>query len=169
VSGRKHAQATARMSLLLAIALILGYVEHLLPAATSVPGVKLGLANVVLLYAVYLMDARRAFALMLAKAALSGLLFAGASAMMYALAGGVISLAAMLAVRRVRGVSVVGVSAVGAAFHNIGQIGLAVLVVKTPALLGYLPVLLVSGAITGIATGVIAKLVMRHVGDGGWD
>ena len=156
-------QTIALMSLLTAIALILGYIDRFIPVVSGVPGVKLGLGNTVLLYAIYLMDKRRAVILMLAKVLLSGFIFAGVSAMMYALAGGVLSLVAMLAARKIRGVGVVGVSVTGAVFHNVGQIGLAALIVRTSALFGYLPVLLVAGVGTGIATGVIAKLVMQHL------
>lgn len=145
-----------RMALLTAVAVVLGYVEYLLPA-TGIPGIKLGLANTVLLYAIYLMDYRRAVLLMLLKVGLSGLLFGGVSAMMYSLAGGVVSLAAMLLVKRIKGVSVVGVSVAGAFMHNAGQIALACFIVESRALIGYLPVLFVSAAVTGTLTGFAAK------------
>ena len=86
------------------------------------------------------------------------------NAMFYSLAGGVLSLAAMILISRVRGVSIIGVSAMGAVMFNVGQILMAVLMLNTPQLIVYyLPVLMVSGVLTGILTGVIAQMVMKHL------
>jgi len=155
------ARSVARFGLLAAMALVLGYVERLLPAAAGIPGIKLGLANTVLLYAVYTMDKKSAALLMLVKVLLSGFLFAGLSGMLYSLAGGVLSLAAMLPLSGAKGVGVVGVSVAGAVCHNIGQIAVACLMVRPEAALSYLPILLASGVVTGILTGVVARLVLK--------
>ena len=93
-------KSIARFSLLCAMALVLGYFERFIPVAPGIPGVKLGLANTVLLYAVYLMGAKSAMLLMLAKVVLSGFLFAGLSGMLYSLAGGLLSLCVMLLLSR---------------------------------------------------------------------
>lgn len=154
------AGAIARLGILTAVALVLGYVEYLIPIA-AIPGVKLGLANTVLLYALFLMDAPSAVALMILKVGLSGLLFGGPTAMLYSLAGGITSLGVMLLARRTRGVSVIGVSVLGAAAHNIGQTLVACAVVGVRAALAYLPILLLAAAVAGVLTGVIAKAVMK--------
>lgn len=159
---RWDAGAIARLGILTAVALVLGYVEYLIPIA-AIPGVKLGLSNTVLLYALFLMDAPSAAALMLLKVGLSGLLFGGPTAMLYSLAGGLLSLGAMLLMRRARGVGVVGVSVLGAAAHNIGQTLVACAVVGVRAALAYLPVLLLAAAAAGVLTGGIAKAVMKSV------
>lgn len=156
----------ARLALLTAIALVLGYVEHLLPV-TGVPGVKLGLANTVLLYAVFLLDKRSAALLMILKVLLSGLLFGGVSAMLYSLAGGVVSLAVMLLSRRISGISPVGVSILGAVGHNVGQTAVGCLMVGVRAMLAYAPVLLLSALLTGLVTGVAAKYAIRALTRGG--
>ena len=156
------AGAIARLGILTAVALVLGYVEYLIPIA-AIPGVKLGLANTVLLYALFLMDAPSAVALMVLKVGLSGLLFGGPTAMLYSLAGGITSLGVMLLARRARGVSVIGVSVLGAAAHNIGQTLVACAVVGVRAALAYLPILLLAAAVAGVLTGVIAKAVMKSV------
>lgn len=156
------AGTVARLGILTAVALVLGYVESLFPIA-AIPGVKLGLSNTVLLYALFLMDAPSALLLMLLKVGLSGLLFGGPTAMLYSLAGGILSLAAMLLARRARGISVVGVSVLGAAAHNVGQTLVACAVVGVRAALAYLPVLLLAAAAAGVLTGVIAKAVMKGV------
>ena len=128
------------------------------------PGIKLGLSNSVLLYALYMLGIRQTIVLMLLKSLMSWLIYMNLSAMLYSFAGGVLSVAAMILVSRMKGVSPIGVSALGAVFFNIGQILMAAWVLGTPQLIvTYLPVLMVSGVLTGILTGVIAKLVMKHL------
>lgn len=160
MNTRWNASAIAKLGLLTAVALVLGYVEHLLPI-TGIPGVKLGLANTVLLYALYLLDIPSAILLMILKVGLSGLLFGGVAAMLYSFAGGVVSLLVMILARRMKGLSVVGVSVLGAAAHNIAQLAVACFVVETRAILAYLPVLLLSAAITGVLTGLVARYTFR--------
>lgn len=151
------------MGLLTAVALVLGYLEHLIPVST-IPGIKLGLGNTVLLYALYLLDMPSAVLLMLLKVGLSGLLYGGVSAMLYSLAGGVLSLCGMLLVKRIPGVSVIGVSVVGAVLHNVGQMLVACLIVESKAVLAYLPILLAAACVTGVLTGVVAKYVIKGLG-----
>ncbi|MEA4871074.1 MAG: Gx transporter family protein [Christensenella sp.] len=158
--SRWNASVIAKLGLLTAVALVLGYFEHLLPV-TGIPGVKLGLANTVLLYALYLLDVPSAILLMFLKVGLSGLFFGGVAAMLYSLAGGVVSLIVMILARRMKGLSVVGVSVLGALAHNIGQMAVACFVVGTRAILAYLPVLLIAAAVTGTLTGVIARYTFR--------
>ncbi len=160
MSRRWSASAIAKLGLLTAVALVLGYVEYLLPV-TGIPGVKLGLANTVLLYGLYLMDVPSAIALMVLKVGLSGLLFGGPAAMLYSFAGGVLSLIVMIFARRLRGVSVVGVSVLGAVAHNVAQMAVACFVVGTRAILAYLPVLLAAAAVTGTLTGLIARYTFK--------
>lgn len=160
MNKRWSASAIAKLGLLTAVALVLGYVEHLLPI-TGIPGVKLGLANTVLLYALYLMDVPSAILLMFLKVGLSGLLFGGVAAMLYSFAGGAFSLLVMILARRMKGLSVVGVSVLGAAAHNVAQMAVACFVVETRAILAYLPVLLVAAVVTGLLTGLIARYTFR--------
>ncbi|MDY3817360.1 MAG: Gx transporter family protein, partial [Candidatus Limiplasma sp.] len=122
-----QSKRVALCGLLLALMLVLGYVESLLPAVSGVPGIKLGLSNGVLIFAVYMLNVPTAFVLMGLKVALSGLLFGGVSAMIYAAAGGVLSLTVMCLLSRVRGLHPVVVSMAGGVFHNVGQLGMAML------------------------------------------
>lgn len=149
--------------LLVSVALVLGYFERFLPLAPGLPGVKLGLANTMLLYAIYLMNSKSAFCLMLLKVILSGMLFAGVSGMIYSFSGGLFSLIMMLIVKRFNNVSIIGISVIGAVFHNIGQLTIASIIVKTKGILLYFPFLLISAIITGILTGVTAKFVLKGV------
>ena len=154
------AKTIARFGMLTAVALVLGYVEHLVPIS-PIPGIKLGLSNTVLLYAIYLMGAKSALSLMVLKVVLSGLLFSGPMAMLYSFAGGLLSLAVMLLARKVPGLSLVGISVCGAVAHNLGQCAAAALVVQTRAVFAYLPVLLLAAVATGVVTGVVAQYAFR--------
>ena len=160
MNRRWSASVVAKLGLLTAVAIVLGYFEYLLPV-TGIPGVKLGLANTVLLYALYLIDVPSAILLMLLKVGLSGLLFGGPAAMLYSLAGGVLSLIVMILARKSKGLSIVGVSVLGAVSHNIAQMVVACFVVETRAILAYLPILLFAAAITGTLTGLIARYTFR--------
>ena len=160
----KSAQRIALSGLLTSLMLVFGLIERQFPLTTAIPGVKLGLANSVLLYALYMMGVRQSIILMLLKALMSWLIYMNMSAMLYSLAGGAASLLAMILVSRIKGVSIIGVSALGAVFFNIGQILVAVAILNTPQLIvTYLPVLMVSGVVTGVLTGVVAQMVMKHL------
>ena len=160
MNRRWSASVVAKLGLLTAVAIVLGYFEYLLPV-TGIPGVKLGLANTVLLYALYFIDVPSAILLMFLKVGLSGLLFGGPAAMLYSLAGGVLSLVVMILARKSKGLSIVGVSVLGAVSHNIAQMVVACFVVETRAILAYLPILLFAAAVTGTLTGLIARYTFR--------
>ncbi len=160
----KSAQRIALSGLVTSLMLVFGLIERQFPLTTAIPGVKLGLANSVLLYSLYMMGSKQSIILMLLKALLSWLIYMNMSAMLYSLAGGAASLLAMILASRMKGVSIIGVSALGAVFFNIGQILVAVAILNTPQLIvTYLPVLMVSGVVTGVLTGVVAQMVMKHL------
>lgn len=159
----------ARFGLLTAMALVLGYVENLAPVAPGLPGVKLGLANTALLFALYLMGERQAALMMVLKVLLSALLFAGPFALLYSLAGGVLSLVGMVVIKKITGVSIVGVSVCGAVLHNVGQLAAACLALGSLAALSYLPILLLSAIITGMLTGLVARAVCKAFKSKGLD
>ncbi|SET35122.1 heptaprenyl diphosphate synthase [Natronincola peptidivorans] len=156
-----NTKTITRFGLLASVALVLGYFERFIPIAHGLPGVKLGLANTVLLYALYLMNTKSAFGLMLIKVVMSGILFAGVSGMIYSFAGGLLSIVMMIVMKKFVDTSIVGVSIIGAVFHNVGQLLVASMVVQTKGLLFYMPILLISAIITGVLTGVTAKHVFK--------
>lgn len=161
---RKQAQRIALCGMLLALMLVLGFVESQIPVAVGIPGVKLGLSNGVLIFAVYMLNIPMAFVLMGLKVLLSGLLFGSPSAMMYALAGGVLSLTVMCLLSRIKGLSPVVVSMMGGLSHNVGQVALAMVVLQTPKLLYYMAILMAVGLLTGLLTGLAAKPLLRRRG-----
>lgn len=160
----KSAQRVAISGLLTSLMLVFGLIERQFPLTAAIPGVKLGLANSVLLYSLYMLGVKQSFVLMLLKALMSWLIYTNMSAMLYSLGGGLCSLLVMILLSRINGVSILGVSALGAVFFNVGQILVAVVMLNTPQLIvTYLPVLMVSGVITGVLTGVVAQMVMKHL------
>ena len=155
--------------LLVAMMLILGYVETLLQGLipSPVPGIKLGISNGVLLFALYLLDIRFTLILMALKVGLSGLLFGSPMTMLFAFCGGALSLAGMIPLSRIRGLHIVTVSMVGAVLHNVGQILAAMLVMTEVApgvLLSYLAILMLIALVTGAATGILAREIIRRLG-----
>lgn len=152
------ARPIALCAILVATALVLGYVERFLPLPQALPGIKLGLGNISVLLALYLLDLRYAAAVCLTRVLSAGLLYAGFSGFFYSLGGAVLSLAAMALTKRFCPCfSVLGVSLSGAFFHNIGQLVVAAAVTGTLSLFSYLPFLLVSAAVTGTLTGIAAR------------
>lgn len=158
---RMTVQNITRMALLAAVALALGWVEQFIPA--PMPGIKLGLGNTVLLYALYLLDVRSAVLLMVLKVGLSGLMYAGVFAMVYSLCGGALSLLMMVLVKKLSrdSLSIIGVSVVGAVFHNVGQLLIAAALLGWRPVALYGPVLLIAGVVMGVVTGIVGKYATR--------
>ena len=157
------ARRVALTGLLAALALIFSYVEVLVPFNAGVPGIKLGLANLVPLIILYRLDARYAFAANLIRVFLAGLLFSGMFAALYSLAGSVTSFIVMYLLKKTRLFSVIGVSTAGGVFHNIGQLCVAILAISGPQLIHYLPVLIISGMIAGIIVGIGAAILLDRI------
>jgi len=145
------------------LALIFTYVEVLIPVNLGVPGVKLGLANLVIILALYNMNFKYAFTINLIRIVLSGLLFSGVFAMLYSLAGGICSLLVMWLLKRSGRFSLIGVSMAAAVAHNFGQLLTAALMVSNIRLFIYYPVLVFSGIIAGIGIGIFAFFVNRKL------
>ncbi len=150
-------------ALLSALALMLSYVEAVIPFSAGMPGVKLGFANIAVLFAIYKLGGRYGLYVNLIRIVLSGLLFGTPFSTAYALAGGMLSLVAMLLLKRTGLFSVVGVSMAGGFFHNLGQLIVAALVVQTPQVFLYFPVLIFAGIATGIVNGIITTLTLTRL------
>ena len=151
-------------ALLVALAMILGYVEVLIPFNFGIPGIKLGLANLVVVVALYLLNARQALMISVVRILLVSFTFGNMAALLYSITGGLLSFAVMVLCRRIKGLSTMSVSVAGGISHNIGQILVAVFVVKNLNLLFYLPVLMIAGIITGLLIGLVAALLYSITG-----
>ena len=153
----------ALCAVLTALALGLSTLEGMFPVSLLIPlpGIKLGLANIVTVYALYALEPASALAILLARCLLGAMFAGNASALLFSLMGGVLSMLVMIVLRHLPGLSIYGVSIGGAAAHNIGQIGAAMIVLGGTAVLGYLPVLLAVSLLTGTLTGFVAGLLFR--------
>lgn len=153
-----------RLSMLTALALILFTVEMQLPALAPVQGAKLGLANIVTVYAMFALGPADTLAILLARIVLGAVFSGQPSSMLYSLAGGMLCYLAMLPCRRLLSLRQLWLcSVIGAVFHNIGQLGMAILVTRTPALIGYLPIMLLIGVPAGVFTGLCAQFVVNRL------
>ena len=146
-----------------ALALIFSYVESLIPFQFGIPGVKLGLANLIIVIALYRMKLSEAYLLSVVRVLLSGFIFGNYFSILYSLAGGLFSLTVMAALKKSGGYSVSGVSIAGGVCHNIGQLVVAMLVVETFSVAYYVPVLLLAGLLTGFLIGVTAGAMLRRL------
>lgn len=153
----------AYLGLLTALALIASYIELLIPLPIGIPGVKLGLANLVIVWALYSLKPGEALAVNGMRILLVGFLFGNLSMILYSLSGAALSFLCMYLAKRSEVFSVVGVSLIGGVFHNVGQLIAAMLVLETVSLVYYGPVLLLSGLLTGFLIGVITEEVRKRL------
>ena len=157
------AQRVAVSGLLTSLMLVLGLIERQFPLTAAIPGIKLGLANLVVVVALYLLNARQALMISVVRILLVSFTFGNMAALLYSITGGLLSFAVMVLCRRIKGLSTMSVSVAGGISHNIGQILVAVFVVKNLNLLFYLPVLMIAGIITGLLIGLVAGLIIPSV------
>ena len=153
----------AQYGLFASLAILMGYVEMLIPLPLLVPGMKLGLANVIIVIVLYHMDTKSALFISLVRVLMSGLLFQGFAGLLYSLAGALLSLAVMALLKKTGKVSITGVSVMGGVFHNVGQIIVAAAVVENIKMAYYLPFLLVTGVVTGFVIGAVARLALGYL------
>ena len=148
--------------MLTASAMILSYVESLLPSV-GIPGVKMGLANIAVIFVLFRFGWKKAAGVSLVRVVLVSLLFGSVGALLYSLAGAVLSLIVMALLRRIDRFTTVGVSVAGGIAHNAGQVLMAMLILETKQLIVYLPVLAMAGIGGGILTGLTAALLIRRI------
>ena len=153
----------AYCAMLTALAMIFGYVEALIPFGFGIPGIKLGIANIVIVLALYMFPAYQVFMIQLARIVLVSFLFGNISMMIYSLAGGILSFLVMLLLKKTKEFSVTGVSIAGGVSHNIAQILVAVAALGTGRLAWYLPALLVSGVAAGVAIGAVGGVLTERI------
>lgn len=157
------AKGIAYYGSMLGLAIICGYVEMLIPFDFGIPGIKLGLANIVALVLLYKNGFLPALAVNVSRVLLIGILFGNAMSVFYSLAGGILSLIVMYLMKKAPIFSTVGVSVAGAAAHNIGQLAAALVVIGMKAVMFYLPFLLIAAVITGFLIGLGAGYLIKRI------
>ena len=150
------------MGVFIALAMIFSYIEVLIPFNFGIPGVKLGIANIVTVTSLYIFSTGEAFGISVIRIVLMGILFGNGMSLLYSLAGGLLSFLAMWIGKKINWFSVMGVSVAGGVFHNVGQILAVMLVMKNTMFVAYLPVLLVAGLVTGYLIGFLANVIVDN-------
>ena len=154
----------AKYGVLVALAFIFSYLETLIPfEMIGIPGIKLGLANLVVVVAMYTMRIRDALIISLVRILLVGFTFGNPYSAIYGLCGGMVSFAVMAVLKKADWFGITGVSLTGGIFHNIGQLLVAVFVVENIRVAYYFPPLLIAGATTGAVIGIVAGMVVRRI------
>lgn len=153
----------AHLGIFLSLALICSYIESLIPFYFGVPGMKLGLTNIVVVYVMYTMTPVDALIISILRVLVSGFLFGNGFSMIYSLCGAVLSFVVMLILYLMKKFKLITVSVFGGMFHNVGQIIVASVIVSNYNVLYYLPILLVAGFITGLLIGIISQEIIFRV------
>lgn len=151
------------LSVLVSLGMIFSYVESLVPAFVAIPGVKLGLANTVVVFAIYILGISDAALVSFLRVALSSLLFGSTLSLLYSTVGALLSLLVMIVAKRVIRLSPIGVSALGGVFHNFGQTLTASIVLESAGVFFYFPVLIISGVISGVVIGIVAGIIIKRL------
>lgn len=159
----KKTKKLTLLSIFTAAALVLSYIEMLLPPIYSaVPGVKIGLANIIIIFLIYKFSFKSAIAVSVVRVVLISLMFGNAVILIYSLAGAVLSLCFMAILKKINCFSVLGVSIVGAVTHNLGQVITAIILMETVQIGYYMVVLSISGTLAGIAVGIVSAYVLKY-------
>lgn len=154
---------TAYFGVFAALAIIFGYIEAILPFQIGIQGVKLGIANLVVVIVLYKMGNRAAVAVSAVRIVVSGFLFSNAFSILYSIAGSMLSLIVMVTLKKKNWFSVCGVSVAGGVMHNMGQLLMAAIVTQTVSIFYYIPVLLVAGAMAGLVIGILSGEMLRRL------
>ena len=150
-------------ALLAALALIFSYIEVLIPFSPAIPGIKLGIANLVVIVALYHMGLKYAITINVVRIFIAGLLFSGVFGIIYSLAGAILSMTVMVLLKKTGLFSVAGVSMAGGVAHNLGQILAAAFLVSNLSIFIYFPVLIFSGLISGTLIGIVAYIILKRL------
>ncbi|MDO4614022.1 MAG: Gx transporter family protein [Lachnospiraceae bacterium] len=161
--NRVQAGKIAWLGVMASLGVLCGYIEYLIPVSAAFPGIKLGICNIVILTVLYLSGWKEAAAVSIVRILLIGFMFGSLSSILYSLGGTVCSLSVMAILKRTNFFRVVGVSAAGGVFHEVGQILIAALIVKGFPLLWYLPILMIAGLICGTVIGFLSGAILLRI------
>ena len=157
----KRTNKMIKISLLLAVALIINYLESLVPLPLPLPGVKLGLPNIAIIIVLYRFGFKEAFIVSMLRVLLTSLLFGNAETMLFSIAGAILSFTVMYLLKK--HFDIVTVSIVGGVTHNIGQIFMAIIITDTPALLSWIPFLMITGIVAGVVVGLVSSISYKRI------
>lgn len=150
------------LGIMLSLSIILSYVDSLIPLSTYIPGMKIGLANIITMYVLFKYRVRDAFIIMFLRVLISGLLFSGLNSIIFGLTGGVLCIVFMTVSKKTKLFSVIGVSVIGSLSHNLGQVIAAFIIMDNINIMYYFPFLLITGLLTGAVIGYISGILIRR-------
>lgn len=154
------AKRVAKIGVFAALAMVFSYIEVLIPFDFGIPGVKLGIANIVVVTGLCIMKIQEVWIISLIRILLTGLLFGNGVSLVYSLSGGILSLTVMMLLKKTNKFSVIGVSIAGGVFHNVGQILAVALIMGSSGIFYYFAVLLVAGVVTGMMIGILSGKIV---------
>ena len=160
---RNNTRKLTLLALTVSFALILSFIESKIPPLVAIPGVKVGLANVAVIFTLYKFGYREAVAVSLIRVLLVSMLFGSPVSMIYSISGAVLSLSAMIVLKKLTPLGEVTVSVVGGVMHNAGQIAAASVMLSTNVVVYYLPFLILTGTVAGIAVGAVSALLIKRI------
>ena len=158
-----NTKKVAALGIAVALAMVLSFFETLIPPFVAIPGIKIGLANLVIVFVLYKLGFWAAMSVSLVRVTLSSILFGNIQVFVFSIAGAMLSLVGMALLKRTNLFSHITVSVVGGVLHNIGQIAVAVLWTSTPQIVFYLPILLVTGTFAGVVIGIVSGLIIKRL------
>ena len=160
---RNNTKKLTTLALMVTFALVLSYIESRIPAFVAIPGVKAGLANIIVIFALYKMGIKAAILISAVRVFLVSMLFGSPVSLIYSLAGAILSLTVMLILKKLAPLKEVAVSVFGGVMHNVGQIAVASFMLETNVVIYYLPYLILSGTVAGIIVGIAAALLIKRI------
>ncbi len=159
---KKETKRFAILSIMIGLSLVLSYVDSLIPIVVTIPGIKLGLANIATIYVLYRLGIKEAIIVSILRVFLSALLFGTVVTLSYSIVGATLSLVIMIVFKRISSLHMITISILGAVMHNMGQIAVAMFIMSTKEIIYYLPILVITGVISGIGVGLLAILVLKY-------
>ena len=160
---RKRTLKLTTLALTISFAMVLSYIESRIPAFVAIPGIKVGLANIAVIFTLYKLGVKEAITVSVIRVILVSMLFGNPVSLIYSISGAILSLLIMVLLKKLTPLSAVAVSVTGGVMHNVGQIAAASFMLSTNVVLYYLPFLLVSGTIAGIVVGMVSAILVNKV------
>jgi len=160
--NKKTLQLTT-MAFVIAFAMILSFVESRIPAFVAIPGVKVGLANIAVIFTLYKLGVKEAITVSIIRVLLISMLFGSPVSLIYSISGATLSLATMILLKKLTPLTEVTISVTGGVMHNVGQIAAASFMLSTNVVMYYLPFLLVSGTIAGVVVGIASAILIKRI------
>lgn len=150
------------IAVMITLAMVFSYVDSIVSLPFGIPGIKLGIANIAIIYALYKLGIKEAIIISGLRLILSSILFGTILTFVYSLAGAILSLTLMIILKKFSNLAIITVSIVGAVMHNIAQITMAIILMDTSEIIYYLPVLIITGTVSGIGVGILASVVLNY-------